>query len=160
MTRDELIEALDYDSLNGCFYWRASRGRARIGDLAGSDNGVGYKCVRLNGKSWRVHVLVWLMETGLLPERQIDHKDTNRSNNVFSNLRLSSQLENTYNRSAMSNNKSGVKGVHWHASSGKWRAVITVAGRKITIGRFDTLEEAKQEIEARRLIEHKEFARQ
>lgn len=86
-------------------------------------------------------------------------KDTDCSNNVFSNLRLSSQLENTYNRSMQSNNKSGIKGVHWHAQSGMWRAVLTVRGRKITLGRFNSLEDAKLAVDIRRASEHGEFAR-
>lgn len=150
---------MTYNPVLGCFYWRHSRGRGKAGSIAGTNNGVGYRTIRLNGKAWRVHILVWLMETGKLPDGQIDHKDTNRSNNVFSNLRVATQLENTYNRSKMSNNKSGVKGVHWRTPSSKWRAVLTVEGKKITIGRFDNIESAKEAIEARRIKEHKEFAR-
>lgn len=160
MTRDELLKMFDYDSETGCLFWKSSRGCIRMGDIAGSDNGAGYQSVRIDGKAYRVHILIWLIETGTLPEFQIDHKDTNRSNNKFSNLRLSTQLENTYNRSMMNTNKSGIKGVHWHANSNKWRAVISVDKKKITIGRFDNLEEAKIAIEAARNKLHKEFARQ
>jgi AP2 domain len=43
-----------------------------------------------------------------------------------------------------SDNKSGVKGVVWDKSRSKWKAEIKFGGKVIYLGRFDTLEEAKQ----------------
>jgi len=68
-------------------------------------------------------------------------------------------MQNTYNRSIGRNNKSGVKGVHWHKNSGKWRAVIGVEGRKIQIGLFENIAEAQAAINDARAKHHESFAR-
>jgi len=46
------------------------------------------------------------------------------------------------NRSPNRNNTSGVKGVYWSKSEKKWTAKIGLQNKSITIGRFDTLEDA------------------
>jgi len=154
-----LDKVLRYDASTGIFYWLESRGRASAGSAAGYVNDKGYIAIRINGRAWLAHVLAWLTTTGDMPCQQVDHRDTDRANNRFENLRLSTQLENTYNRSMMSNNRSGVKGVHWHSFSQSWRAVIGVKGKKIQVGTFKTIEQAKEAIAAARESHHKEFAR-
>lgn len=52
------------------------------------------------------------------------------------------------------NNTSGVKGVSFEKSSGKWRARIQISGTPRDLGRFDTLFEAA---EARREAEERIF---
>jgi hypothetical protein len=58
------------------------------------------------------------------------------------NLRLATRSQNNMNRSARSDNKSGVTGVTWHKQSQKWRATIHKNGKQIQIGMFETIEEA------------------
>lgn len=41
-----------------------------------------------------------------------------------------------------SNNTSGVRGVTWHAATRKWRARMQRDGRTVTIGCYDTIEDA------------------
>ncbi|BAO20652.1 putative endonuclease [Pseudomonas phage PPpW-3] len=159
MTKEELAAILRYDSKTGVFYWLKSRGRAASGSIAGGDDGKGYVGIRINGKQYKAHKLAWLACTGEWPSFQIDHRDTDRSNNRFENLRPSTQLQNTYNRSLGVNNKSGVKGVHWHKNSGKWRAVIGVNGKKIYIGIFDDINDAQMAISQARTKHHQEFSR-
>lgn len=159
MNKAELDEILRFDAETGIFYWINSRGRVSAGSVAGYVGDKGYIEIGIDGKKWYAHILAWLTSTGSLPESQIDHRDTDRSNNRFGNLRLSSQLENTYNRSMMSNNKSGVKGVHWHNFSQRWRAVIGVNGKKIQVGTFENVDLAKAAIARAREKHHKDFAR-
>ena len=40
------------------------------------------------------------------------------------------------------NNTSGVRGVSWHAGTKKWVARMQVNGRTVTLGYYDTIEEA------------------
>lgn len=47
-------------------------------------------------------------------------------------------------------NKSGVKGIHYDKSRSKWKVEIGVNGKNRYVGRFDSLEEAK---EARKIAE-------
>lgn len=53
------------------------------------------------------------------------------------------------------NNKSGVRGVYWNAREQRWIAKIQVRGKEICLGRYASLEDAKQ---ARIAGEQKYFA--
>lgn len=160
MTKAELDAILHYNHETGVFTWLVSKGRRKAGDPAGTLHPAGYTVIRVNNQTYRAHRLAWLTVTGSMPEEQIDHKNTDRLDNRFSNLRLSTQLQNTYNRSPMSNNKSGVKGVHWHKSSNAWRAVIGVNGKKIQLGLFQSIDLATEAIRVARELHHQEFARE
>lgn len=70
----------------------------------------------------------------------VDHIDGNPFNNQKSNLRLCTHGQNTKNKKRGKNNTSGFKGVTAHKS--KWRAMITMEGKTIHLGLFDTAEEA------------------
>jgi hypothetical protein len=85
------------------------------------------------------------------PEGEItDHIDQDRLNNRRSNLRTASKSLNSFNSKVHSRNRSGYRGVSWHA--GKWRAAIVVNGRQESLGRFDDPAEAGRAYE-RRLAE-------
>lgn len=88
--------------------------------------------------------------TGEWPEKEIDHKDTNRLNNKWSNLREATASENMRNRKVKSDNQTGVKGV-CVAPNGKFRVYLQ-------LGTFDTIEEAKRVYDEAALKLHGEFA--
>lgn len=48
-------------------------------------------------------------------------------------------MRNTGKRST---NKSGYKGVYWRADMGTWRAAITIDYKRVSLGYFDTPEQA------------------
>ena len=54
----------------------------------------------------------------------------------------------------MSNNTSGVTGVDWHKGWKKWRVRITVNHKTISLGAFDSMDDA---IKARKEAEQKYF---
>lgn len=80
----------------------------------------------------------------------VDHIDRNPFNNRRSNLRICTHQQNMWNKGVSPNSKTGVKGVTFDGK--KYRASITVKRLYIPLGKFDTLEEAK---EARREAELK-----
>lgn len=88
------------------------------------------------------HVLAWFYIHGEWPDRQIDHRDTNKRNNCIANLRLATNSQNHANKGLQRNNTSGFKGVCWDVSCRKWRATIKVNGKKKYVGVFDDLEMA------------------
>jgi 5-methylcytosine-specific restriction endonuclease McrA len=45
-------------------------------------------------------------------------------------------------RGAWASSKSGIRGVNWDSERQRWRASLTVNGRKVKLGRFLTIEEA------------------
>jgi hypothetical protein len=73
---------------------------------------------------------------------EVDHIDGNGLNNRRGNLRLVTSSENKWNQKIRVDNKSGVKGVCWISSAGKWRAQIARGGKKISLGHFESIEDA------------------
>jgi hypothetical protein len=70
--------------------------------------------------------------TGEYPDRkfEMDHKDRDRSNNRFSNLRLATTSQNQANVGLRKDNISGFKGVSWEKAQNKWRATIAAGGER------------------------------
>ena len=75
-------------------------------------------------------------------KEQVDHIDNNPNNNNLSNLRWATSQENLRNSQIASNNTSGIKGITFDKSRQKWCAQIRINGKGITIGRYNTIEEA------------------
>ena len=160
MTQEQLKEYLEYDSETGIFKWiKPSSTKTRIGDIAGTPNGKGYINIRLLGSPYRAHRLAWLYVYGEFPEGLLDHIDCNRSNNRIDNLREATSQQNSLNSSLGVRNKSGIKGVHWHSKSGKWRGVIRIGDVSIQVGLWDDLEQAADEMYKARQEQHGEYAR-
>jgi hypothetical protein len=93
--------------------------------------------------------------TGRWPTCQVDHINRNPSDNRWSNLREAGRSENNFNRIRYPN--SGFKGVY--PSGKKWIARICLKGGKyVTVGTFNTAEEAALARDNRLKIYHGEFA--
>lgn len=90
----------------------------------------------------RAHRVAWLLAYGEWPETDVDHRDTVKSHNWLSNLRLTSASLNIANTAARKTNKSGFKGVSWHRGARKWQASIMVNRKSMGLGLFLTPEEA------------------
>ena len=78
----------------------------------------------------------------LLGYKNYDHIDRNELNNRKSNLRPATASENTTNRRRFKNNTSGYTGVVWHKQTQKWRAQIQINKKPISLGAFNTKDEA------------------
>lgn len=74
----------------------------------------------------------------------IDHINGDGLDNRKSNLRICTQAENTRNHSALSNNTSGCTGVSYSKHNNKWHAYITHDNNRLTIGYYNTKEEAAE----------------
>jgi hypothetical protein len=103
------------------------------------------------------HRLAYLYMTGRCPADQIDHKDGNRSNNCWDNLREATGSQNQCNRPARRTNKLGLKGVHKRRYG--YRAELKGDGRRIDLGSFPTAEAAHEAYVAAAKQFHGEFAR-
>jgi hypothetical protein len=76
------------------------------------------------------------------PGTENDHEDHNGCNNQRYNLRSSTKAQNQWNGRVRRDNKSGFRGVNFHAATGKWIARIQENGKRIKLGEFATKEEA------------------
>lgn len=72
----------------------------------------------------------------------IDHEDRDGLNNQKYNLRPCTGTQNQFNANMRINNKSGIRGVSWDSSRGKWTVRIKNGSKYEYLGRFDDIEEA------------------
>jgi len=142
ISREYVLTLLAYDTATGVFTWRNSRGRAKAGMRAGNTCSQGYRRIKIDGRFYAEHRLVWLVEHGNLPTGEVDHKDRVRDNNRISNLRVVSRKLNMENTGRHGRNTSGFKGVSFCKVSQKWRAFICHKRRVMSLGYFLTPEDA------------------
>jgi hypothetical protein len=102
----------------------------------------GYFQVSIDGVMWYVHRLAWLLYYGEIPKGNIDHINGDRKDNRIKNLRIASIRDNASN--AKRHRSGSLVGASFNKSKGRWQSQITVTGRIIHLGHFDT------EIEAHR----------
>ena len=138
----ELRRLLKYDPVTGIFVWRVSRGRARIGQAAGTKKADGYTVIRIKGRPYRAARLAWLYMTGGWPHALVDHEDTNRGNDAWRNLRSATSSTNQANSRKRPSRTSSFKGVYFHKGQRKWIAKIKADRRIQHLGCFDAAEEA------------------
>lgn len=105
---------------------------------AGSTDKGGYTRVKINGKTYLEHRLVWLLHKGVWPTGQLDHINGDRSDNRIENLREASNGQNRANSKVNKNNLStGIEGIYLQGNRYK-----VVCGGKYC-GLYTDLEEAK-----------------
>jgi hypothetical protein len=144
LTAERLRELLSYDPLTGIFRRVVARQGVHVGMIAGSVNNHGYRHVGLDGSDYREHRLAFLYMTGKFPDFDVDHRNLDRADNRWVNLRHASRSENNANTPRRRDNSSGSKGVGFHKGKSKWRARIRVNGRQFHLGYFEAPEEAHQ----------------
>lgn len=142
LTKDRLMELLEFDSGAGVFVWLANRGSAKKGDVAGKKNANGYTQIKIDGKWYYAHRLAWLYKQGCFPIGQIDHINNIRSDNRLINLRLVNQKQNSENRFVSTKSCTGALGVSFHKKAKKFVARVKHNRRSHYIGLFETVAEA------------------
>tara|TARA_R110000868_G_scaffold54158_1_gene169539 strand:+ start:356 stop:859 length:504 start_codon:yes stop_codon:yes gene_type:complete len=143
LTVDRLKQILSYDKESG-FFTRISNGlyNAPIGHIAKYVDSRGYIRVRVDCVQYLAHRLAWFYINGQWPEKDIDHKDRNKINNSWSNLRSVTRTVNSQNRKNPNrNNSTGYLGVT-KTIGGKFQSAISVKGKSLYIGLFKDAEEA------------------
>lgn len=159
ITQTQLHAELDYDPDTGVFTWRNARPGVRQGAEAGRVSpSHGYRDITLWGRQYRANRLAFMWMRGAWPNGDAEHKDRDKANNRWANLRDATRSQNMANVGLRSNNKSGVSGVVWDADRGKWRAQLRVAGIKTNLGRFDTIDEAATVVRDAAIKQWGEFA--
>src|SRR6266852_3138709 len=147
LTVERLREALAYNTETGSFTWKIRPSLSiHIGNTAGYLSG-GHKDydpywqITLDAKRYYAHRLAWFYIYGMWPKGRIDHKDRNQLNNAISNLREATRSQNQANSKTKKNNLLGLKGVckSW---KGLFKARIYVNGKYISLGKYETAEEA------------------
>jgi hypothetical protein len=144
ITAVRLQETMRYDPITGIFTNLIDRGKkAKEGNVVGFLEPSGYLQTRIDNRTYRLHQLAWLYMWGQWPEGIIDHKNGDKTDNHFKNLRDTTHKVNNQNkRKATSCNQLGILGVSPVSSSGKFLAQIKYGGKQRRLGEFVTPEQA------------------
>lgn len=128
LTRDKhaLVDDEDYERLSK-FSWHAQMARGGLYEYA-------VRSYRYAGE-WRTRMMHW----DILGVKWVDHINGNGLDNRRSNLRKATRSQNHANsrKWGSGNNRrttSRYKGVMWDKREGRWRAAITVQGRRVHLG--------------------------
>lgn len=137
MTQAELKQFITYDSETG----NMKRKYSHYSDNSslkshGSNHNCGYRVLGIKGKSYLQHRLAWLYMTGEMPEF-IDHKNGDRSDNRFCNLREATKQQNQCNQ-----DRAGVY-ERRNKNSITYFSKIQVNYKEICLGTYKTKEEAR-----------------
>lgn len=140
LSQVRLKERLVYEPATGIFTWRdgPKRGKQAGERHSAITNRSIYLRIRIDGKPYMAHRLVWLYVYGHWPVNQIDHINRRGTDNRLENLRDVTQSVNRLNQTEYSNNNSGMKGVN--PQDGGWRVEISKNNKKHYIGFFATKE--------------------
>lgn len=156
--QQELLRLFAYDAETGVLSWRVRRGHNPAWICAGSVASHGYLNVGVKGTTYPMHRVIWKLMTGKDPVGFVDHRDGDRQNNQWENLRDVTPQQNAINRAVRCDNKTGVSGICWDNESRKWRVVIVFRRTRYDLGRFRDFDTAARvATEARRRL-HCEFA--
>ena len=161
LTLTRLRELVVYNKRTGLFRWRVNRGPKKIGDVAGYRRSDGYNSLMLDGINYLVGRLAVFYVTGVWPEHEVDHRDTDSGNDRWRNLRPATRSQNCANRNVTRANRLGVKGVAIDPTKKKkpYVAHMGLNGRKKHLGYFATLAEASSAYRRAAKEFHGEFSR-
>lgn len=140
---ERLRELLSYDQNSGAFTWRAPESnRVKVGSEAGLVAANGRRYVGIGGKLFMAHRLAWAISYGAWPEKNVVPV-----NGDYLDIRLANLKEETYGETARKGRvrgggSSGVKGVSFDKSRGRWLAYITREYKHVSLGQFATKDEA------------------
>lgn len=145
-----LVKSLDRKIKNNGSYSGFIKRKEII--LKQTTNRIGYKVVTLSRDGVRcfktVHRLV--AENFIINEhnyKEVNHKDLDKSNNAVENLEWCSRAQNINHYFDSINTTSKFKGVSYQKDRDKWIAYIDLNKKRISLGRFNTEEEAHKKRE-------------
>lgn len=150
----DIGDFIRYEPDTGLFFWRVSMGTYKAGSIAGSFNQNGYWRIMIRRRAFSAHRVAWFLMTGEQPP-MVDHRDLDRGNNRWSNLRAASITQNNANGPSR---RSGLKGVTLH-KCGRYQAQVKCAGKNHYLGLFKTESEAAAAYAAKASELFGEFAR-
>ncbi len=115
--------------------------------------GYPYAELRLSGpgtRSLRLHR--FLLDAPA--DRYVDHINGDTLDNRRENLRLVTNTQNSQNRRASKRSRSGLKNICWDEGRQRWRVYLCANGKRMSIGYFRDLEDAKKAASAARRRYH------
>lgn len=113
---------------------------------------------RIMGKRCAILMHRFILGLPHSDKRIVDHINGIKTDNRLSNLRICTPAQNQHNQKKRMDNTSGYKGVAFRRDSGRFRARISINGKRKNLGSFDSAEEAYEAYCAAAIELHGEFA--
>lgn len=160
ITKDLLDHLFSYK--DGKFFWKnpSKHHKDLVGKEAGSTqpaNGKLYVTIQINGEKVRRGRLVFFYINGKFPDPCIDHINGDSTDDRPENLRQATYTQNAWNHKTRAKVKNLPMGVRL-TPKGRFSARISYYKKLITLGTFDTPEEAHQVYLGKRRELYGEFA--
>jgi len=152
--QERLLKYLHYDKLTGVLTWLISPApNVPQGDRAGTlHKKTGYRRVKIFGRLYQEHRLIFFIVEGRWPGRVTDHRNRIKDDNRWGNLRESNFKENIINSGVRSDTKI-LKGVNLDPYWGVYNAVIMIDGVTRRLGTSkDILEAAYHRLAAEQCL--------
>lgn len=140
----DLHERYDYNPDTGVMVFKKPSGSAKAGAIVkGFPNTKDYLLIEIKGKKFLLARVIFALMEGRWPWPGyfVDHRDRDKRNHRWKNLREASSQESGFNRKLRSDNPTGYKRVK-KTKSGRYSSSIAKAGKSLRLGTFDTAEEA------------------
>lgn len=168
VTREVVLEFFDYEPQTGLLIWRerdrqwfpcdrswrtwnTKNAGKRAGAVRTNRYGYSKREVSVFGRTYGEHQIIWLYATEEPLPPEIDHKNRDATDNRWINLRSSTRQKNSCNQSRRTDNTSGLAGVTWNKQTSKWLAQCWFDRKPHYLGRFASLDEAKNAVLAFRV---------
>lgn len=117
--------------------------RIKLGVPLGCKHNAGYKQIRLGGRLYLNHRIIYFLHTGEWPLGVVDHIDGDPSNNKVENLRSTTQRKNSHNYAGgHSDSSSKYRGVSLYKRTGMYMSKINKDGKTYNLGTFTDEKEA------------------
>lgn len=141
---DYLLSIFNYNPDTGVVTRKVRRGKWQAGEVVNHVNHSGYLEVRVDGKLYKLHRLIWKMFYGKDPVGEIDHINRVKDDNKIKNLRDVDRLINSINKDLQSNNTSGMRGVSFSKQKDRWISFIKINGEHKHLGTFASFDDASK----------------
>lgn len=142
-SQDRLLELFTYDAETGQLAWAddfGAGGKRRKGRPAGFLAPNGYIRVKVDGKPYLAHRVIWKMLHGIDAPDTIDHINRDRADNRLANLRTAAHVDNVRSRSIYSkHSNTGYLGVCYLAAAGRYVATLWHQGTTYYLGRHKAI---------------------
>jgi len=150
---DVLIDDADYERLKGYKYY-VDKTKAIANNLF-----YFHRNVYINGRRTITKLHRDIMGYTNGDGNIVDHKDGNTLDCRNTNLRFSTNTENSRNQKIPCNNTSGVKGVYFNKIKHRWCAQISILNEKKNLGYFSDIKDAEKAYIEASTKYHGEFRR-
>lgn len=124
-----IIDDQDFERISQ-FHWNSVRVNKQCEAI--------YATTKIAKKTVYMHRMVM----GAQPGQEVDHIFGNGLDNRRDNLRFVTSAQNKMNQGVRKNSTSRIKGVSWSPERRRWQVYIQVDGKRVPLGRFESVEEA------------------